>query len=223
MAAERKSRPIIVTVDGPAASGKGSMARRLAAHFGYAHLDTGLLYRAVGLVLIREGISPENTHAAAAAAQNLSADLLVDPSLRDDEVANMASRVAAIPAVREALINYQRGFAHKPPDGAPGAVLDGRDIGTVICPGADYKIFVDASLEARVDRRVKELRERGVEAIYARVLQDMRERDTRDRTRAVAPLVPAEDAFLLDTTTIDAEAAFAAALEFIKSRDKSDA
>src|SRR5210317_2072044 len=109
MAAERKSRPIIVTVDGPAASGKGSMARRLAAHFGYAHLDTGLLYRAVGLVLIREGISPDNTHAAAAAAQNLSADLLVDPSLRDDEVANMASRVAAIPAVREALINYQRG------------------------------------------------------------------------------------------------------------------
>ncbi len=223
MTDRRKDPSVVVAVDGPAASGKGSLSRRLASHFGYAHLDTGLLYRAVGLVLIREGIDPENNHAAAAAAQNLSADLLVDPSLRGDEVANMASRVAAIPAVREALIDYQRGFAHKPPDDAPGAVLDGRDIGTVICPEADHKIFVEASLEARADRRVKELRERGVEAIYARVLQDMRERDTRDRTRRVAPLVPAEDAFLLDTTNIDAEAAFSAALEFIKSRDKSDA
>lgn len=214
---------MVLAVDGPAASGKGSLARRLANHFGYAHLDTGLLYRAVGLALIREGISPENIHAAAAAAQNLSSDLLSDPALRDDEVANMASRVGAIKAVREALINYQRGFAHKPPDGAAGAVLDGRDIGTVICPEADHKIFVDASLEARAERRVKELRERGVAAIYARVLQDMKERDTRDRTRRVAPLVPAEDALLLDTTTLDAEAVFVAALEFIKSRDKSDA
>ena len=223
MAVKEDARPIILAVDGPAASGKGSLSRRLAAHFGYAHLDTGLLYSAVGLVLIREGISPENNHAAAAAAQNLSADLLTDPALREDEVANMASRVAAISAVREALINYQRGFAHKPPGGAPGAVLDGREIGTVICPESDYKIFVEASLEARADRRVKELRERGVAAIYARVLQDMRERDTRDRTRRVAPLVPAEDAFLLDTTTLDADAAFAAVLEFIKSRDKSNA
>ena len=217
------ARPIVLAVDGPAASGKGSLARRLATHFGYAHLDTGLLYRAVALALIREGISAENTHAAAAAAQNLSVDLLTDPALRGDEVANMASQVAVIAPVREALIKYQRGFAHKPPGGAPGAVLDGRDIGTVICPEADHKIFVDASLDARADRRVKELQERGVAAIYARVLQDMKERDTRDRTRAVAPLIPAEDAFLLDTTTLDADAAFTAALEFIKSRDKSDA
>ena len=216
-------RPLIVAVDGPAASGKGSLARRLAVHFGYAHLDTGLLYRAVGLVLIREGISPENSHAAAAAAQNLSADLLIDPSLRDDKVANMASHVAAIPAVRAALINYQQGFAHKPPGAAPGAVLDGRDIGTVICPEADHKIFVDASLEARADRRVKELRERGVTAIYARVLQDMKERDARDRSRSAAPMVPADDAHSLDTTDLDADAACYEALEFITSRNMSDA
>lgn len=223
MAAERQQRPVVIAVDGPAGSGKGTLARRIADHLGYAHLDTGLLYRAVGLSLLRGGDGVDDEETAVAAAQALTSDILEDPALRTDEAADAASRVAVMPAVRSALVAFQRRFASDPPNGAAGAVLDGRDIGTVICPDADYKIFVDASPEERADRRVKELRERGVEAIYARVLQDMKERDARDRSRRVAPLVPADDAYLLDTTSLDADAAFVAALRFITSRNKSDA
>ena len=223
MPAERRQRPVVVAVDGPAGSGKGTLARRIAQHLGYAHLDTGLLYRAVGVALLRAGKGLADEDAAAAAARALSADLLADAALRTDEAADAASRVAAMPAVRAALMAFQRGFASAPPGDRPGAVLDGRDIGTVICPDADHKIFVDAAPQVRAERRVKELRERGVEAIYARVLQDMKERDTRDRSRRVAPLAPADDAYVLDTTSLDADAAFVAALEFITSRNQSDA
>ncbi len=214
---------VVIAVDGPAASGKGTLARRLADHLGYAHLDTGLLYRAVGLRLLRAGHDPDDAEAAARAAADVGAEELIDSALRADATANAAGVVAAIPAVREALLGFQRNFIAHPPGGAAGAVLDGRDIGTVICPDADHKIFVEASLEVRAERRLKELREQGVDSIPSRVLHDMTERDTRDRNRRVAPLVPADDAYLLDTTRLDADAAFAAALEFIKSRNTSPA
>jgi cytidylate kinase len=214
---------MVIAVDGPAASGKGTLARRLAAHFGYAYLDTGLLYRAVGLALIRQKMSRADPDAAERAARALAPEDLDDPELRADRVAAMASQVAALPGVRAALVDYQRRFARRPPGGQKGAVLDGRDIGTVICPDAEVKIFVDASVETRANRRVKELRERGVAAIYARVLQDMKERDARDRSRSVAPMVPADDAHTLDTTDLDADAAFHEVLDFIASRNMSDA
>ena len=223
MASEIQHRAIVIAVDGPAAGGKGTLARRLAAHLGYAYLDTGLIYRAVGLSLIRQNMDRADPSAALRAARDLSVEDLDDPVLRSDDVANMASQVAALPDVRAALIDYQRQFAQQPPGKAKGVVLDGRDIGTVICPDADAKIFVDASVETRANRRVKELRERGVTAIYARVLQDMKERDARDRSRSAAPMVPADDAHSLDTTNLDADAAFQEALEFITSRNMSDA
>jgi cytidylate kinase len=142
--------------------------------------------------------------------------------LREDRVANAATIVAAHPEVRQALVGYQRAFATQPPRGAPGAVIDGRDIGTVICPDADCKIFVDASVEVRARRRLKELQDRGVESIYSRVLRDMEERDARDRNRPVAPLIPADDAFKLDTTDLDADAAFELSAAFIAARNKPD-
>ncbi|HEX7006582.1 MAG TPA: (d)CMP kinase [Alphaproteobacteria bacterium] len=209
---------MIIAVDGPAAAGKGTLARRLAAHFGLAYLDTGLLYRAVGLAVLRAGGDPADPEAAVRAARALDPRDLTDPELRSDRAAGAASKVAAIPAVRQELIKIQRNFAKHPPQGAAGAVLDGRDIGTVVCPDADIKLFVTASLPTRAQRRLKELRDRGVEAIHSRVLEDMQERDARDRKRAVSPLVPAADAYVLDTTELDADAAFAQALDYINSR-----
>ena len=208
---------MIVAIDGPAASGKGTLARRLARHFDLAHLDTGGLYRAVALHALESGGDPAEPAVAEAAAKRLRASDLADPRLREEQVARTASVVAAIPAVRQALLAFQRDFARHPP-GHEGAVLDGRDIGTVICPDADAKLFVTASLEARAARRLKELRESGAEAIYEAVLQDMKDRDARDSQRRAAPLVPADDAFVLDTTALDADAAFAAALGFIERK-----
>jgi cytidylate kinase len=206
---------VIVAIDGPAASGKGTLARRLARHFNLAHLDTGGLYRAVALRALESGGDPADPAVAEAAARAVCAADLADPRLREERVAQAASVVAAIPAVRQALLAFQRDFARHPPGGAAGAVLDGRDIGTVICPEADAKLFVTAGIEARAARRVKELRESGDAAIYGAVLQDMKDRDARDSHRRAAPLVPADDAFVLDTTALDADAALTAALDFI--------
>jgi cytidylate kinase len=209
---------MIVAIDGPAASGKGTLARRLAAHFGFAFLDTGLLYRATALHLMVAGRRPDDGDAAETAARSVRADDLGDARLRSEDIAQLASIVAAIPAVREALLRFQRDFAAMPPYGKAGAVLDGRDIGTVVCPRANAKIFVTASVEARAHRRVKELRDRGVGAIYERVLQDMQDRDVRDSQRQTAPLKAADDAFVLDTTDLDADAAFAVARDYVASK-----
>lgn len=204
---------MIIALDGPAASGKGTLARRIARELGYAHLDTGKLYRAVGMAVLRRGGDPSDATAAEAAARALDPDMLDDPELASDEAAQAASRVSAIPAVRAALLETQRTFAAR----SPGAVLDGRDIGTVVCPDADIKLYVIASDEIRAQRRHKELLDRGKASIYARVLQDLKERDARDSARSVAPMKPAEDAMVLDTTALDAEAAYAAAMEHIRT------
>jgi CMP/dCMP kinase len=209
---------MIVAIDGPAAAGKGTLARRLAAHFDFAFLDTGLLYRATALHLIEAGRGADDTAAAEAAARRVNAADLGDPRLRGEAVAQLASSVAVIPAVRAALLQFQRDFAARPPGGKSGAVLDGRDIGTVVCPDAAAKVFVTASQEVRARRRLKELRERGTEAIYGAVLQDMQDRDARDSQRRTAPLRPADDAFVLDTTDLDADAAFAAARDYVASK-----
>jgi cytidylate kinase len=215
-------RGTVIAVDGPAASGKGTLGRRLARHFGLAYLDTGLLYRATARRLLERGADPADAAAAAAAARGLGLDDLDPETLRDDETANAAGIVAAHAGVRAALIDVQRRFAAAPPGGEAGAVLDGRDIGTVICPDAPIKIFVEAGIEVRARRRHKELRARGLESIYSRVLRDMRERDARDRSRAIAPLVPAGDACVLDTTEADEATVFQGALAFIASRTPLD-
>ena len=212
---------MIIAIDGPAAAGKGTLARRLAEHFGLARLDTGLLYRAVGLKTLRGGADPSDVEAAVRAAGSLSPSDIADEALRGEEAAAAASKVGAIAAVRAVMLDFQRSFARTPPGGAAGAVIDGRDIGTQVCPDADVKIFVSAGPEVRAERRLKELRARGVDAIHGRVLQDMKERDARDAKRDVAPLKPAEDAFVLDTGDMDADAVFAAALDFITSRNRS--
>jgi len=209
---------MIIAIDGPAASGKGTLGRRLARHFGLAFLDTGGLYRAVALRVLNAGGDPADAAAAEAAAKAVTVDDLADPRLRAEGVSQASSVVAAIPGVRQALLAFQRDFARQPPGGEPGAVLDGRDIGTVICPEADAKLFITATPEARATRRLRELRERGEPAIYEAVLQDMKDRDARDSQRRTAPLVAAGDAFVLDTTALDADAAFAAALAFISRK-----
>lgn len=217
---------LIIAIDGPAASGKGTLALRLAAELGLAKLDTGLLYRAVGFAVVSSGGDPENTEQATKAAKRLNPAFLDNPALRADEAAQAASKVAVIPEVRAQLLEFQREFAANPPDlsiGTPanGAILDGRDIGTTVCPNADAKLFITASVEVRAERRHKELLGRGLEAIYARVLEDMRERDARDQGRDASPLAAAEDALVLDTSELDAEAAYAKAFEFIQSKNRS--
>jgi len=209
---------VIIAVDGPAASGKGTLSRRLAQRYRLAHLDTGGLYRATGLRALLSGGAPADPAVAVAAARAVRLSDLSDPRLRDERVGEAASVVAAIPAVREALLGFQREFAHHPPGDFEGAVLDGRDIGTAVCPEADAKIFVTATLEARATRRFKELQADDSGTIYERVLQDMKARDARDSERATAPLKRAADALELDTTALDAEAAFAAAVAFIRGK-----
>ena len=207
--------PFIVAIDGPAASGKGTLARRLAEHFGLAHLDTGKLYRATAFLVLAAGADPADPAAAVAAARRVDPARLADPALLSEEVAQASSIVAAIPAVRAALLDRQREFAAHPPAPFRGSVLDGRDIGTAVCPEATVKLFVTASREARAERRARELRERGATVIYGDVLQDMKERDARDSGRRVAPLAAAPDAVTLDTTGLDADQVFELASEII--------
>ena len=196
-----------VAIDGPAAAGKGTVGRAVAAHFGFAHLDTGLLYRAVGAKVL-EGMTAEE------AALTLQADDLENDQLRTNAVAEAASRAAAIPAVRAALVDFQRSFAMR----AGGAVLDGRDLGPVICPGAPVKLFITATPEVRAQRRFAELSAKGAEVTLEGVLADVQARDARDSTRAEAPLKPAEDAELMDTSTMDIETAVARAIELVAAR-----
>ena len=214
----------VIAVDGTAASGKGTLARRLAKHFNYAYLDTGLLYRAVGYMTITlyDRQDDINQEMAISAISSITPELLKNPLLRSAEVTDYASKIAKMPLVRKQLKKRQQNFANNPPKPFGGAVLDGRDIGTVICPNANYKFFLDALVEVRAERRVKELLEMGVDAIHARVLQDMRERDKRDSSRSLAPLVTADDAFTLDTTKMDMEVVFNKALEFINKQNRSE-
>jgi cytidylate kinase len=202
-----KKRPAVIAVDGPAASGKGTIARALAKHFALPFMDTGLLYRAVALNLWRWGGDPADEFEALRACDDLGFDP-DDPELRSEPVSAIASRISVYPSVRSALLERQQDFARQ--DG--GAVLDGRDIGTVIAPDADVKLFVTASPEVRAERRMRELGRRGMHAHYNDVLADIRARDERDSTREVAPLVPAADAILLDTSTLDVDAAIAEAI-----------
>jgi cytidylate kinase len=202
---------VIIAIDGPAASGKGTLAKRLAAYYGLPHLDTGLLYRAVARELLDFGHPLEDEKAAVRAAQALDLGHLEDARLRGRAMGEAASVVAAHPALRAALVDWQRAFAGRP----EGAVLDGRDIGTVICPDADVKIFVTATPEERARRRFRELAGRGETASLESVLDDIRRRDARDAGRSTAPLRPADDARLLDTSNLDIDAAFRAAVALV--------
>jgi cytidylate kinase len=204
---------LIIAIDGPAASGKGTLARRVAAHYGLHHLDTGLLYRAVAKAVLDAGFPADDVPRATAAAAALDPEKFDESALKAQAVTAASSVVAAIPQVREALLNYQRAFAAR----QPGAVLDGRDVGTVIAPTADVKLFVTASPQVRAARRVAELTARGVAADEQEVLADLLRRDERDSQRETAPLKPAADAHLLDTTHLDIDAAFRAAVAIIEA------
>lgn len=212
------SNTLTIAIDGPAASGKGTLARRLAERFDLAYLDTGAIYRAVARDVLAAGQDPADAQAAAATAARLDSETLGDPRLRDEDVARAASVVAAHAPVRAALLAFQRRFAADPPGGKRGAVLDGRDIGTVVCPDAPLKLYITAGLEARADRRHKELTQRGEAQPFEDVLADLQARDARDSGRAAAPLKQAEDAVLIDTTALDAEGVFAHIADLVEAR-----
>lgn len=208
---------MIIAIDGPSASGKGTLARKLAGHLGLAYLDTGSLYRAVALSLLEKGVDPGNEKEAEKTAQNLPRDIFRNPGIRDEKTGGAASVVAAMPAVRAALLKFQRNFAKNPPMGFKGVVIDGRDIGTVVCPEADFKLFVTASAEERAKRRAKELRQNGKAVSEQEILAGVMERDKRDQSRKHSPLQKAEDAHLLDTTNLDIDGAFQKALGILKA------
>lgn len=204
---------MIIAIDGPAASGKGTLGKRLAKHYGYRHLDTGVLYRAVGFALLSRGVDLHNEIEAVHAAESLDPEHFGNPLLKTQESGDAASIVSAFPRVREVLLSFQRHFAEEP----PGAVLDGRDIGTVICPDADVKIFVVADPAVRARRRTLEAKARGEAADEALVLADILKRDERDQNRPVAPLKPAEDAYLLDNSNLDIEGGVRAAIDIVEA------
>ncbi len=205
---------MIIAVDGPSAAGKGTVARAIARELGYPFLDTGSLYRMVGLAMLKAGKSATEEKAATDFAATLDPSAVKDHELRTEEVAAMASKVAAIPSVRAALLDFQRRFARQ----APGAVLDGRDIGTVVCPDADIKFFVTARPEVRARRRHEELRGQGHDVTLESVLADVEARDTRDAARSVAPTMAASDAIVLDTSDLDREAVLARVMAVIAQR-----
>jgi CMP/dCMP kinase len=210
-----QQHPFVVAIDGPAASGKGTLARRLAARFDLAHLETGALYRATALLILEAGGDPADPATAAAAARQVDANLLSDLRLRSEAAAQAASVVAANPEVRCILLDFQRNFAAHPPAPARGAVLDGRDIGSVVCPGADVKLFITADPEERARRRFDELRAAGAAAIYENVLQELKDRDRRDARRGTAPMAVPADATVVDTTGLDPEAVAASVSEIV--------
>lgn len=215
----RPAASLVIAVDGPAASGKSTIAKALAGQFGLAFLDTGLLYRAVGRKLLDRGLDAGDAEAALQAAQTLQPADVDEAKLRGDETGQAGSKVAAFPAVRAALLPFQRNFAAS----APGAVLAGRDVGTVICPDAPVKLFITASVEERAHRRFQELRQHGADPIRGQVLEDMIERDRRDTNRSVAPLRVADDAHVLDTTQLSLDATLAAAVELVRlSLDRAE-
>ncbi len=217
---------MIIAIDGTSAAGKGTLAKRLQEFYGYAYLDTGALYRAVGKRVLDSGKDPTDEQAAVEAAQSLSPESMLelqnDSSIRTEQCGAAASKVSAIPAVRQALFDFQRRFALHPVfvDGTPakGAILDGRDIGTVVCPEADVKLYLIASPEIRAKRRLKELQEKGICAIYDEILADVKARDERDLHRAVSPLRPADDAFVLDTSDLSIDSVFAHCIDFINQK-----
>jgi CMP/dCMP kinase len=215
----RKNQSFVVAIDGPAASGKGTLARRMAEELGLPYLDTGSIYRAVGLKLTYAGKDPYDKRAAMDAARALNEHDLSNPRLRQERVGQAASIVSAIPEVRKILLDFQRRFARS----GKGAVLDGRDIGTIVCPDADVKIFITANLETRAKRRHRELQGEGIEVVYESVLEDLRERDERDAQRAAAPLVAAKDAIVIDTSNLDADSVFARTMEIVTARRKAEA
>ncbi len=213
------NRPVVIAVDGPAASGKGTLSNSLANHFDFARLDTGLIYRALGLKVLGDGTDTSDKQKVTLLANQLSFDDLNQENLRSEKVGAVASRVAAIPDVRAVLLKFQRDFAAHPPAEKSGVVVDGRDIGTIVCPNANFKIFLIADKDVRATRRFKELQERGLRAIYSQILRDMVDRDARDSFRSVAPLEPAKDAFVLDTSNLSVDAAFVAALGYISTQN----
>src|ERR1700760_162352 len=209
---------IVIAVDGTAASGKGTLAKRLAQYFGFAHLDSGALYRLTALAVMEANGDPKNETDALRGAQTIDFNRAGDPAIRTDIVGKAASHVAAIPAVRDALLDFQRNFLAHPPGGSPGAVMDGRDIGTIICPTATAKLYVDADLETRARRRWSELKAMGIRRAEQDVVAELGARDAADKARPIAPLRQAEDADLLDTTVLGIDAAFAAALALVSPK-----
>ncbi len=207
---------MIIAVDGPSAAGKGTLARGLAKALGFHFLDTGALYRAVGLSMLRQGVALEDAPSAAGVAATLDLAAIRDDELRNEEVAHAASRISAYPQVRANLLQFQRDFARK----APGAVLDGRDIGTVVCPDADLKFFVTAATDVRARRRFEELKGQGHDTSYEAVLEDVMARDERDATRATAPTAMADDAIMIDTSELTAEEVLQAVLDVVREHRK---